>query len=149
MYNDGSSLKGDTNGGVCIVNIWILDKVYVHIHIFFQEQDACGNIGLNWIKTCIVALCILLYRNTHDVVDDHCRMVERTTICEGCEGKTWDLIFEKAYIKWYWKAFQNQWGSRFPMFVCKFWLHVLWMGKLSNCLVMEIFKIKWQQVHHF
>jgi hypothetical protein len=87
-------------------------------------QDAFGNIGLNWIKTCIVALGILFYRNTHDVVDDYCRMVKHITICEGHEGETWDLLFEKAYIKWYWKASQNQWGSRFPVFVCKFRLQV-------------------------
>jgi hypothetical protein len=49
----------------------ILESVYAHDPYFLHKQHALGNIGLSSIQKCTVALHILAYRITLDIVEEY------------------------------------------------------------------------------
>jgi hypothetical protein len=50
----------------------IFESFCAHDPYFLQKQDALHNIGLSLIQKCIVALHILAYRITFDVIEEYC-----------------------------------------------------------------------------
>jgi len=78
----------------------IFESVYAHDSYFLQKWDALGNIGLNSIQKCIVALRILVYGITLDAVDEYCQMGESMTM-EAIKlfVKVVKEMFETKYLK--------------------------------------------------
>lgn len=127
-------------------------KMFVHmIRISYKSEkwDAFGNIGLNSIQKCIVALHILVYGVTPNVVDENYWMGEISIVMEAmkCFVKVVKenfetKYFEVAYMRWYWKVVQNQWRSGVPRYVCKFGFLCNINGKVTWLLGKGNFKIK-------
>jgi len=76
------------------------ENVYAHDSYFLQKWDALGNIGLNSIQKCIVALHILFYGITLGVVDEYCQMGESMAMeAIKCFVKVVKETFETKNLK--------------------------------------------------